>query len=645
MKKFKKLFIIANIFVLAIFNLFMQTSVTFANEEDAGRLVKKDETYYVASFHSQSSDNHFANLNFEFDFKMILDYKLEEKTTKNITNHTITLEKADFIKRGDGYYRTNRPYTLYPLEKENYIHRGVVIKVVLLANETNQDRYLGYSSNSFTTDRYNGSDLKTEVIRNVVRVLNRNIEKVVIDYDGEVKSEDKNKIIANIKKANLNMNGNAIYSIKGEYVEISNIGREDSLRILIDDCLKRVKHTDSMTDLSKDDISNLEITVQTLQERITVLEENIISKDNLNAELQTKLERVETEKANLQEELVNVQRLLEEKIGNIADLRLEIVELENRITNLEKEVSNLQKEKENLTNENTDLQNENAELERQMAEKDEFIRIKEAKIEELIIEINNLNTQKESLFREKTTLETEKDQLQQSNDALSRELLEKDKLIQEKEDKIRELENRISTLEIEKELLEQDKNNLEEEKANLQNQNALLNNQLIDKDKIIQSKENKITELEEEINKLNEKASCCVNYDEIAAIGRTIDKLREDIAKLKDEVKRIKIELPKDIKIGQWYPETIIKYPTKRQYKNNEYIDLTGMKIRFTKYVKENDEYKVINEEVDYEIFKNETHGWEFKLKTPKAIYNKETSGKMQIKFSFVLKNKEKSME
>ncbi len=197
----------------------------------------------------------------------------------------------------------------------------------------------------------------------------------------------------------------------------------------------------------------------------------------------------------------------------------------------------------------------------------------------------------------------------------------------------------------EKELLEQDKNTLEEEKANLQNQNGLLNNQLIDKDKIIQSKENKITELEEEINKLNKKASCCVDYDEIAAIGRTINKLGEDIAKLKDEVKRIKVDLPKDIKIGQWYPETIIKYPTKRQYKNNEYIDLTGMKIRFTKYAKENDEYKVINEEVDYEIFKNETHGWEFKLKTPKAIYNKETSGKMQIKFSFVLKNKEKSME
>lgn len=121
--------------------------------------------------------------------------------------------------------------------------------------------------------------------------------------------------------------------------------------------------------------------------------------------------------------------------------------------------------------------------------------------------------------------------------------------------------------------------------------------------------------------------------------------MEEEISKLKDEVKRTNLDIPKDIKIGQWYPETIIKNPTKRQYKNNEDIDLTGMKIRFTKYVKENDEYKIINEDVDYSTFEDETHGWEFKLKTPKAIYNRDTNGKMQIKFSFVLKNEKKSME
>ncbi|QWQ38624.1 hypothetical protein KMP11_06670 [Gemella sp. zg-570] len=645
MKTYKKFLAVMMLVSLATTNIIHNVTPVYAIESDEGRVATEDETYYTASFHSQSSDNHFEQLGFEFDFKMIVGYTFEHKSDHSVVNKSITLDKNDFIRRGDGYYRTKKPYSKYLLSKEDYNLIGTAVNVLLLDTDSNKDRYLGYAFLSGEIARWNGNDLKSQIVRNVVRILNRHIEKVTIDYDGELKTEDKYKVIDNIKKANPNMNGNASYTINGEYIEISNIGREVPLKIAIEENVKRVKHTEVMTDLTMDDISSLEESVKKLQARMTTLEQDLSTKDNLNEALQERVEKLEKEKTILQEELANIQTLLDEKIGNIADLKADIVELEKRITELEKEVVSLQEDKKNLTEENTTLQNEKLELAKQIAEKDKIIKEKEDRIIELTNEITSLNNQKEMLANEKENLEKEKETLQNSNDILTNQLLEKNSLIKEKEDEINKLASKILILEKEKEILMVEKTTLEEEKANLQQENNILNHKLVEKEDIIKEKEAKINDLEKQIKQLNEDARCCVNHEELVRITNLIQGLENEVIKLKDDIKRTNVDMPKDIKIGQWYPETIIKFPTKRQYKHNDDIDLSGMVIRFTKYIKENNEYKMVHEDIAYATFKNETHGWEFNLKTPKAIYNKDTNGKMQIKFSFVLKNQDKSME
>lgn len=201
--------------------------------------------------------------------------------------------------------------------------------------------------------------------------------------------------------------------------------------------------------------------------------------------------------------------------------------------------------------------------------------------------------------------------------------------VETEEKTVKDLQDRLKTLDeniVAKDNLNEE---LQVKVEKLEREKGILQEELTNLKKELEEKIRTIADLKLEISNLESRISA----------------LEQENSNLKDEVKRAKLNIPNDIKIGQWYPETIIKYPTKRQYKNNEDIDLSGMQVRFSKYVKENDEYKMINEEVDFETFKNEIHGWEFRLKTPKAIYNKDTNGKMQIKFSFVLKNDKKSME
>lgn len=531
MKKINKIVLLVLMFAMSM-NVIPMTHNVYANQNEEHRLPEKDEKYYTVSFHYQAGDDHYKNLNFDYDFKMILTYYLEKLDDKSEKEHTIILEKDDFIKRGDGYYRTKNPYSVNPL-KEEYKLKSTFQKVMLLETPNNEDKYLGYGSYSHTTDIYGGNHLKSDLAHFTVRKFNRAIEKVVVDYEENLNENDKAKIVENIKKANPNINGNAVYSIRENRVEIFGVGREEAIVVPFEENIKRVKHTEVMTDMTMDDISDLENNIKTLQGRIEELEKNLKDKTNLNESLQNKVQQLEQEKTKLQEELNTLKTLLKEKIGNIADLKVDILELEKRIENLEKEVSSLQKENEKLNKEKSDLKTEN----------------------------DNLN------------------------------------------------------------------------------------NQLVAKDKLIQIKEDKVKELEKKIKELKEKASCCVNINEINEISKTIKNLENEIETLKEEIKKAKTDIPQNITVGMWYPETIMKFPTKRQYKDNENIDLSGMKIRFTKYIKENDEYKMIEEDVDYDVFKNEVYGWKFNLKTPKAIYNKDTNGKMQIKFSFVLKNKEKAMK
>ena len=115
------------------------------------------------------------------------------------------------------------------------------------------------------------------------------------------------------------------------------------------------------------------------------------------------------------------------------------------------------------------------------------------------------------------------------------------------------------------------------------------------------------------------------------------EKLEKDKSSLK------KINLPKGISENQWYPEDLVRSPQKTVYNDGEKINLEGMKVKFSRVIKENGRYIKQSEDIDYDIFKNGHRGWEFSLGRTNASYSKASNGKLKIGFKFSLRNQEKS--
>ncbi len=115
------------------------------------------------------------------------------------------------------------------------------------------------------------------------------------------------------------------------------------------------------------------------------------------------------------------------------------------------------------------------------------------------------------------------------------------------------------------------------------------------------------------------------------------EKLEKDKSSLK------KMNLPKGISENQWYPEDLVRSPQKTVYNDGEKINLEGMKVKFSRVIKENGRYIKQSEDIDYDIFKNGHRGWEFSLGRTNASYSKASNGKLKIGFKFSLRNQEKS--
>lgn len=120
----------------------------------------------------------------------------------------------------------------------------------------------------------------------------------------------------------------------------------------------------------------------------------------------------------------------------------------------------------------------------------------------------------------------------------------------------------------------------------------------------------------------------------------------KEIRDLKEKNELLKLGVPNEITLNQWYPDKVHKVPIKRSYKDKEKIDLSGLEIEFVKVIKnDKGEYEKVSEIISYEIFKEKYRGWSFLLKTEIAEISKAINGKMEIKFSFILKDIENSMK
>lgn len=119
---------------------------------------------------------------------------------------------------------------------------------------------------------------------------------------------------------------------------------------------------------------------------------------------------------------------------------------------------------------------------------------------------------------------------------------------------------------------------------------------------------------------------------------------QNEIELLKEKNELLKLGIPSDIELNQWYPSSISKLPTKLKYKDKEKIDLSGMEIEFVKAIKtDKGTYEKVSENISFEKLKEIHKGWTFYLKTEIADLSKTVNGKMAIHFSFVLSNIEES--
>lgn len=188
------------------------------------------------------------------------------------------------------------------------------------------------------------------------------------------------------------------------------------------------------------------------------------------------------------------------------------------------------------------------------------------------------------------------------------------------------------------EALKKAKEEMEKELENQKNQSSK------DKEKLnneINKLDDKISNLSKEKDKLekdNEKYK-----GKFENLEDDVRDLRESLEKEKDKNNLKDMNLPEGVKVNQWYPEKLVSLPGKKTYDDGESIDMTGMKMRFTRVIKSNGKYIRETEDVDYKDFKSNYRGWEFNLKTKTAKYEETTNGKMKIIFTFSLKNPNKS--
>ena len=559
-------------------------------------------------------------------------------------NETIPLTDQEFYDIGQGHFVSKSIHKPITTVDNNTIR--------LIPTSDTDDRYIAYPIiENINSGSYLSKNLNPELNFDEVNIINyyafniivhrfnREIEKTLINHSGELTQLDREKIVSNIKKANPHMPLNTIINIDEDEVAIYMDSRTKPIKLSLDSLIKRVRNVETSTDMTMQDIDDLINKVDELKNTLKEAEVNLTNKTLENESLEENKRSLMTEKERLQALLDEKERELRNNANNIADLRAEVLELETRVTDLTNNINTLNDRNTELIKEKATLEQERDNLRTQLIEKNN--------------EITSLNSQ----IQEKDRVIAElREQLRQkeSDNSASRE-------------EIARLKEQIATLTREKEELNRDLSTAREEKADLQTKKTELEAQIVEKDKLIKAKddrntelikekddlikakENKIKELEKQVASLNGK-TCSINDEEKNNLIKIIQKLENEVSNLKDEVRRVNISIPRgninmsnDINIGQWFPERIVRFPNKRQYVNNEMIDLSGMVICFTKYIKEYGEYKAIHEDVVYDMFRNEIHGWQFNLKTPIALYNKDTNGKMQIKFSFILRNLENS--
>lgn len=218
----------------------MAMAETFATSEK--------ETYYYVSFQSQTADGHYADLGFSVPFSIHFGNKLTNSDTKKeVASWDETVLSSEMKKVGDMAYLTTKGYKLYARDVVQKLEPSVYHYANLSGAPENADYYLGYSTLGQRTIRQDGQDLDCYTLSYPILKLNRNVQKVKVDYEGALTEETKKAIQENVLAANPNMPMRRVVSMTDQTLSISNIGRDDALTFKVEDLITRVKSEGTTT--------------------------------------------------------------------------------------------------------------------------------------------------------------------------------------------------------------------------------------------------------------------------------------------------------------------------------------------------------------------------------------------------------------
>ncbi|BET22043.1 CD1107 family mobile element protein [Solobacterium moorei] len=220
---------------------------------------EKYETYYELKFEDHTSDDtfrgfyHLGKGNKEgqpLNFKFFLSKSFEEKggVVLDKYNETFTNENMDKVNQLDDLrYMTKKTYPYYRIHN---VGTGAFTSIVSPRDKDNY--YIGDITENAEERTVKGKKANVIVYTCPVLQLNRNIEKVTVDYEGELKEETKNAIIGRVKEANPNINNVKEIKIVKDKLIIETWNRFHTgvpyLELPLEDLYKRVSNASTQTD-------------------------------------------------------------------------------------------------------------------------------------------------------------------------------------------------------------------------------------------------------------------------------------------------------------------------------------------------------------------------------------------------------------
>lgn len=220
---------------------------------------EKYETYYELKFEDHTSDDTFRGFYYvgkenkegqPLNFKFSLSKSFEEKggVVVDKYNETFTNENMDKENQLDDLrYMTKKTYPYYRIHN---VGTGAFTSIVSPRDKDNY--YIGDITENAEERTVKGKKANVIVYTCPVLQLNRNIEKVTVDYEGELKEETKNSIIGRVKEANPNINNVKEIKIVKDKLIIETWNRFHTgvpyLELPLEDLYKRVANASDQTD-------------------------------------------------------------------------------------------------------------------------------------------------------------------------------------------------------------------------------------------------------------------------------------------------------------------------------------------------------------------------------------------------------------